>query len=52
MLISRAGNISSWGRVSIDLMPSLHMAPQDGVGGATPMPMKDKKASVKMALGT
>jgi hypothetical protein len=33
-------------------MPSLHMDPQDGVGGATPMPMKDRKASVKMALGT
>ena len=51
MLIRRAGNISSWGRVSMDLMPSLHMAPQDGVGGATPIPIKDRNASWKIALG-
>ena len=31
--------------------PSKHMDPQDGVGGATPMPMKERKASVKMAVG-
>ena len=52
MLINRAGKNSSWGLVSIDLMPSLHIDPQDGVGGATPIPMKDRNASVKIALGT
>ena len=34
------------------LIPSLHMLPHDGVGGATPMPMNDRNASVKIALGT
>ncbi len=52
MLISSAGKISSWGWLSMVLMPSLLMLPQDGVGGATPMPIKDRNASVKMALGT
>ena len=33
-------------------MPSLHMLPHEGVGGATPMPMNDRNASVKMTLGT
>ena len=47
-----AGAMSSWGVVSMVFRPSLHMLPQEGVGGATPMPMKERKASVKMALGT
>ncbi len=34
------------------LRPSLHMAPQDGVGGETPIPMKERNASVKIAVGT
>ena len=50
--MNSAGKISSCGCVSIVLMPSLHMLPHDGVGGATPMPMNDRNASVKMALGT
>ena len=28
------------------------MEPQDGVGGATPIPIKDRNASVKIADGT
>ncbi len=32
-------------------MPSLHIEPHDGVGGATPIPMNDRNASVKIALG-
>ena len=33
------------------LTPSLHIEPQEGVGGATPIPIKDRKASVNMAEG-
>jgi hypothetical protein len=33
-------------------MPSFAILPHDGVGGATPMPMNERNASVKMALGT
>ena len=36
MLINAAGAISSCGVVSMVFRPSLHMLPQDGVGGATP----------------
>ncbi len=32
-------------------MPSFDIDPHEGVGGATPIPIKDKNASVKMALG-
>ena len=49
MLMSTAGKISSCGVVNMVLIPSLHMLPHEGVGGATPMPMNDRKASVKMA---
>ena len=52
MLIKIAGNISSCGCDSMVLMPSLDMLPQEAVGGATPMPMNDRNASVKIALGT
>src|SRR5690606_32152532 len=51
-LMNSDGKISSWGWVSMVASPSLLMLPQEAVGGATPMPMKDRKASVKMALGT
>ena len=34
------------------LTPSLHIDPQEGVGGATPIPINDRKASVKIADGT
>src|SRR4030095_5546911 len=51
-LMKSAGNRSSCGCASIVLMPSLLMLPQDGVGGATPMPMNDKKASMKITRGT
>ena len=33
------------------MIPSLHIEPQEGVGATTPIPMKERKASVKMALG-
>ena len=52
MLIRAAGKISSWGWLSIVLTPSLHIEPQEGLGGTTPIPMKDKNASVKIAAGT
>src|SRR5262245_53449559 len=51
-LMKSAGNMSSWGCASIVLMPSLLMLPHDGVGGATPMPMNDRNASMKMTRGT
>ena len=51
-LMKMAGKTSSWGCVSIVRRPSLLMLPQDGVGGATPMPMNDRNASVKMTVGT
>ena len=51
MLMNSAGNSSSWGWDSMVRRPSLHMEPQDGVGGTTPMPIKDRKASMKMAVG-
>ena len=34
------------------LTPSLHIEPHEGVGGATPIPINDRKASVKIAAGT
>src|SRR6185503_16473551 len=51
-LMNTAGNRSSCGCASIVLMPSLLMLPHDGVGGATPMPMNDKNASMKITRGT
>ena len=51
MLMKIAGNSSSCGCASIVLMPSLLMLPHDGVGGATPMPMNDRNASMKMTRG-
>src|SRR6185503_5611037 len=52
VLIRSAGNSSSCGCASIVLMPSLLMLPHDGVGGATPMPMNDRNASMKITRGT
>ena len=51
MLMITAGKINSCGVVSMVLMPSFDIDPQEGVGGTTPIPIKDRKASVKIALG-
>ena len=39
------------GWLNIVFTPFVAIEPQEGVGGATPMPMKDKNASVKIAAG-
>src|SRR5690606_33609297 len=50
-LMHSAGQNNSAGCSNILRRPSLLIEPHDGVGGVTPMPMNDKKASVKIALG-
>ena len=49
-LIMSAGKNSSWGELSMLLGPQSTWSPRRA-WGATPMPIKDRKASVKIAVG-
>jgi len=49
IMMARPGTVVRWGATKRKCLPSLIIAPQEGMGGATPSPKKLNPASATIA---